>query len=583
MAENGTVIRGIDWHQVFPFTHIFRSFRVAIHMSKLLLGLALLLTIFLGGKILDSLWTVHSRAVPGEVQAYSDLVKGKLPVSLSAWRQIRESEADQELADYLMTYKVAPDLGAARAQAEKRDGIAELKAAILDARDTKVRKLDDDRAKADGSAQDAFDAKQDAPDAAVFLDNSKANNANDHDAKVAEVYKDAAQLCQQVEQFKNIGLFEMFFGYEIGQIGSITNSVLQNKWMGDGSITDGIYNFVAVGPIWLMTHHTLFFILFFGLFLFAWSLFGGAISRIAAVHIARDDKISLRQAMNFAVGKMVSFASAPVIPLIFVLGIGLFITAVAFVIDWGVFLGTWIGAPILGAATFLALIAGFVMTLVLLGTAGGFNLMYPTIAVEGTDSFDAISRSFSYVYSRPWQMTFFTFVALIYGAITFLFVRLFIWLMLLLTHHFIGMGVYHVAPNSMPMLNAMWPSPTTTSGLTYSVDYTALTGPEKIGAFLMQAWNMLAISVLGGFGISLYFSSNTIIYFLMRMGVELTEMDDVYMEQSDDELEAAVVETTVSITGSGIAPPAEVGAAGVPATESSATQNIPGSNPASAE
>jgi hypothetical protein len=578
MAENGNVIRGIDWHRVFPFTHIFRSFRIAIHMSKLLLGLALLLTIYFGGRILDSAWTIHSRAVPGEVQAYGDIIRGKLPISLSTWRQSKESEADQQLADYLVAYKVAPDAGAAMVQAGKRDGIAELKAAILNARDAKVRVLNAKRDDANRAAQDAFDDKQDAPNAAAFRDNTKANNEADHDSKVVVAYQEAANLCDEAEQFKNVGLFQMFFGYEIGQIGSITRGVLQNQWMGDGGITDSIYNFFAVGPIWLMTNHPLFFVLFLAIFLFAWSLFGGAISRIAAVHIARDDKISLRQAMNFAVGKMVSFASAPLIPLIFVLGIGLFVTVVAFVIDWGVFLGTWIGAPILGAVTFLALIAGFVMTLVLLGTAGGFNLMYPTIAVEGTDSFDAISRSFSYVYSRPWQMVFFTFVALVYGAITFLFVRLFIWMMLLLTHHFIGMGVYHVAPNSMPMLNAMWPSPTTTSGLTYSVDYTALTGPEKIGAFLMQCWNMLTISILGAFGISLYFSSNTIIYFLMRMGVELTEMDDVYMEQSDDELDAAVVETTVSIATSPAAP------AEAPAAETPAAAVIPpSSNPAPAE
>ena len=63
------------------------------------------------------------------------------------------------------------------------------------------------------------------------------------------------------------------------------------------------------------------------------------------------------------------------------------------------------------------------MTLVALGTAGGFNLMYPTIAVEGSDSFDAISRSFSYIYARPWRMIWYTMVAIVYGALTFLFVR----------------------------------------------------------------------------------------------------------------------------------------------------------------
>src|SRR6185503_11482657 len=68
----------------------------------------------------------------------------------------------------------------------------------------------------------------------------------------------------------------------------------------------------------------------------------------------------------------------------------------------------------------LILAAGFVMTLVLLGTFGGFNLMYPTIAVEGSDSFDAISRSFSYVYARPWRMVFYTVVAVVYGALTYM-------------------------------------------------------------------------------------------------------------------------------------------------------------------
>ena len=34
------VLRGINWRETFPFTHIFRGFRIAIHPSKLMLGLA---------------------------------------------------------------------------------------------------------------------------------------------------------------------------------------------------------------------------------------------------------------------------------------------------------------------------------------------------------------------------------------------------------------------------------------------------------------------------------------------------------------------------------------------------------------
>src|SRR5262249_14918748 len=163
-----------------------------------------------------------------------------------------------------------------------------------------------------------------------------------------------------------------------------------------------------------------------------WSVFGGAIARIAAVHVARDEKISIRQALRFSTSKFLSFLSAPIIPMLIVVAVGL-------VIAVGGVLGNipFLGPVIVRLFFFLALVAGFVMTLVMLGTGGGFNLMYPTIAVEGSDSFDAISRSFSYLYARPWRMAFYSGVAILYGSICYLFVRYFLYLMLSLTHKFV--------------------------------------------------------------------------------------------------------------------------------------------------
>ena len=39
MVDEASSIRNINWREVFPFTLIFRSFRVAIHPSKLVLAL----------------------------------------------------------------------------------------------------------------------------------------------------------------------------------------------------------------------------------------------------------------------------------------------------------------------------------------------------------------------------------------------------------------------------------------------------------------------------------------------------------------------------------------------------------------
>src|SRR5215208_6546301 len=49
-------IRAVNWREVFPCTHLFRAFRIAVHPSKLLLALAALLLIYLGGRVLDGVW-----------------------------------------------------------------------------------------------------------------------------------------------------------------------------------------------------------------------------------------------------------------------------------------------------------------------------------------------------------------------------------------------------------------------------------------------------------------------------------------------------------------------------------------------
>jgi len=209
-----------------------------------------------------------------------------------------------------------------------------------------------------------------------------------------------------------------------------------------------------------------------------------------------------------------------------------------------------VGPWVVGAMFFLALLGGLVMTLVLLGTIGGYNLMHPTIAVEGSDSFDAISRSFSYVFHSPWRMLWYTFVSVVYGAICYLFVRFFVWLVLALTWFFVAWFLGGQPGKYWPV---MFPPPTDPlAPLPYSPDYAHLHWVEQIAAGMMVWWNYLLIGLVAAFAISYYFSANTIIYFLMRREVDATEMDDVYVEETDDEFEEptaggapAAAETTV--------------------------------------
>jgi hypothetical protein len=528
MADDGLVIRGIDWRQTFSFTHIFRSFRIAVHPTKLALGLALLLTIYFSGRILDSLWPARARALPGEVAEYQLILNGEDKTTLADWRQQQRDAMDDAYAQQLVDYKiVTQDKGESDDAFHSRTLDSARNADYLDDVHTHI---ENDRDDAVGDAGKKF-----------------AKDPHAQDAAVQDAYAAARYEWIEAQNIKGQGLFQAIFQYEIYNVNHLVfDGVLRNNWLGTDGVKDSLYNFFAVGPIWLIWNHTVFFIIFAVIFLVAWALFGGAISRIAAVHVARDEKISIRQAMNFAFGKILSFASAPVIPLVIVIVIGLIIAAASLIGNI-----PFLGAIVVGGLFIVALLAGAVMTLVLLGTAGGFNLMYPTIAVEGSDSFDAISRSFSYVYARPWRLLFYSVVALVYGAATYLFVHMFIWLTLVLTHKFVGMGIFLSAQNRADLFPTMWAGPLDVGRLTYSPDYAALGVGAKIGAFLLYCWVMLLVSFLGAFAISLYFSTNTIVYYLMRNEVDSTEMDDVFLEQSEEELEPTLVSATVTVTTEG--------------------------------
>lgn len=228
-------------------------------------------------------------------------------------------------------------------------------------------------------------------------------------------------------------------------------------------------------------------------------MLGGAIARIAAVHVADEGrKLSIRQGLAFAKSKFLSFLSAPIIPSVIIIGIGIICAAVG-----GLFFLIHLEL-VVGLLYFLALAAGFVTTLVLLGMAGGFNLMYPAIAVEGSDSFDAISRSFSYVYSKPWRTLFYSLVAIGYGLLTYLFVRVFISLVLLTTHFFVGLLVFRDTAAGTDLWNALVPLGSMGS-LRYQVDYPMLSTYGDPVATILAFWNYLLIATLGAFAISMYF------------------------------------------------------------------------------
>jgi hypothetical protein len=287
---------------------------------------------------------------------------------------------------------------------------------------------------------------------------------------------------------------------------------------------------------WALRHHLIYCIIFSVIGLAATSIAGGSLCRSAALQFAKGEKPGLTEALRFSTKKFTSFFLTPLAPvgIIIFIGFSLFLLGLLGNIPRA-------GELIMGIFMPLAFLAGVLITVVLIGTVAGFNLMFPAIAYEGSDCFDAISRSFSYVYAKPWRMGFYTTIAAVYGAICYTFVRFFAFLLLLTTHLFVRLGVWAENSKEVNKLAAIWSEPRFMN-LSGSSSLAIANWSQSIGAFLINLLLLIVVGLVVSFVISFYFSANTIIYSLMRNRVDNTALEDIFSPSEDIETESAATE-----------------------------------------
>jgi hypothetical protein len=312
------------------------------------------------------------------------------------------------------------------------------------------------------------------------------------------------------------------------------------------------------------------------LFLAIWSYFGGAICRIAAYEIAKDgERIETRKALQFARKKFWSFFWAPLICLIGFFFFSLCNYAGGFVGKLVDFVSAGIlGAPLVALLLPLALLSGFIMTLIGVGTVVGFPLFTPAVAAEGTDSFDAVSRGFSYVYSRPWHFLGYQIVGSVYGALCSAFVILFA---ISMCHVGIKAGEegYRVCglwestnperPEFRHIANSSWslilssdhqrcemyrwdpvsiakaPHPygrlQVMANRIVDVNYRTagdIKGAPGVAGYILALWLSVTLGLALSYVVSFFYSQQTLVYFILRKKVDGIEMNEVF-EEADEE------------------------------------------------
>ena len=288
-------------------------------------------------------------------------------------------------------------------------------------------------------------------------------------------------------------------------------------------ITDVLINiwFWVLAFVWAIKLHPIYSAIYFVIMAAIISVSGGAICRTAALEFARGEKPGLTEALRFGVKRFKHLITAPLVLTAITVSLG----ACVFFIG---LLGNinYAGELIMALLFGVALVFGLLTVLFLIGSVFGANLAFPVIAYEGSDGFDAISRSFCYVYTRPWWLFCYTTIAAAFGTVSYLFVRLFGYLLLVTTWLLMDVGIFSRGEEPAKLAR-IWAKPNFFELLGTNAGPANVT--ESIASFIIHITVLLVIGLVVAFVVSFYFCSSTIVYSLMRRKVDNIDMDRIYI------------------------------------------------------
>lgn len=241
-----------------------------------------------------------------------------------------------------------------------------------------------------------------------------------------------------------------------------------------------------------------------------WSFFGSAITRVAAVELASGERLSWSDMLSHVKVKWRAYFAAPVMALV-----GVLMLTVIVGLGGLILMRFGLGIVVAGVLWPLVLAAGVLMAMLLLGLMFGWPLMWATISAEGTDSFDALSRCYAYVFQRPLHYLFYALVAAGVGFLGWLVVS-----------NFAAAVVY------LGYWAASW------GAGAGQVTMIAGGGEELgvlggFGGLLIRFWVECVKLIAVGYLFSYFWTASTGIYFLLRRDVDATEMDEVFLDENE--------------------------------------------------
>lgn len=268
-----------------------------------------------------------------------------------------------------------------------------------------------------------------------------------------------------------------------------------------------------------------------------WSFLGVGITRVCLLRLTRDERAGLDDAFEYSLQKFLTAMLAISLPMlaVFLFCIPTFLM--------GLVMGFDMGTVIIGIFWFVVLALATVMAVLLAGLLFGWPLIISSVACEGQNSFDAMTRAFAYTFQRPLNYFLYIVIAILFGG--------FCWVIAShLTDGIVNLGYWStswgtnvVSGNRIDLIehgalvdlmeNGTQPTGDGTNPVEPGATSIDVTGPERkslqFGRKLIGFWNGVPRTICVAFIYGLFWCMASAIYLLLRKDVDETEMDEIYI------------------------------------------------------
>ncbi|HWL09129.1 MAG TPA: hypothetical protein VNQ76_12050 [Planctomicrobium sp.] len=239
------------------------------------------------------------------------------------------------------------------------------------------------------------------------------------------------------------------------------------------------------------------------------SLFGGAIARMAAVDFAGRGELSVRQGFRYSVRHCFSYLGAPLIPLA-----GLAFCWIPNLLAGWVARVPYVGDTLVGVLWILPVIFGALMALIVIGIAVGWPLMVGAISADASDAFDGLSRAYSYLFNQLWYLVVLVLIMLLTGSAALYLVNGLLSLTVDLTKASVATGDggtlsgYFVLRGGQGM-------------------FSPNADASEMSQMAIWVWGIVIRSIPIAFIFSYFWTTTTLIYFLLRLRDDATPLTEV--------------------------------------------------------